>query len=404
MTALGHGHEVAGRYRITRRLASGGMGTVYLAEQRNLQRTVALKVLHGGPSPLDAGSTAPRWLQEATLASRLTHPHIVRVFDCGQTDEGLSYIAMEYVDGPTLAEVVQASAPLPPPRVVALALQLCGALTDAHDSGVVHRDLKPSNIIVTPLTSHGFVRVLDFGLAMPIRGAHPHRGGLLGSPAYMAPEQIRGDRVGPQADLYALGVVMYLMLTGRLPFAASSVDDMLDAHLHTPVPPMDVSGGPPILPRLAWLTHKLLEKRPEDRFPSASTVAAHLRGCLVSERDVARPSPARRRALALGLLAAVGVMLATVWWAGRPGASGPVAPAPRPAPTVQAVAVPMPVSPPPPAASAAPRRARRPATRPPPAPPTPAPQPQAVAEVPPSLPPHPRLSIDQVDLVDPFAE
>ena len=402
------GRTLSDRYTVVRRLASGGMGSVYLAEQQRLERTVALKVLH--PSPLPGGEPLQQQLlREATLASRLTHPNIVRVFDCGEAD-GLGYIAMEYVEGPTLAQVLEASAPLPPERVVALMLQLCGALTDAHDCGVIHRDLKPSNILVTPLGAHGFVRVVDFGLAMPIQGAHERHGTLFGTPSHMAPEQIVGAEVGPAADLYALGVILYRMLTGRLPFEASSVDTMLEAHLMLPPPSLEGVDGVP--ERLAWLTQKLLAKRPGDRIASAATVAAFLRGARITASAPARTArgwgPVGMGVV--GLAAAIALVMSV----GRelPRQVGPE--------SMEEVAVsatlPAPVAAPPvtvdePVSTESVTEAPAPVVRRPvvrrPAPVPPPEVTDTVANPPPEAPPDPEsvapeLAIDQVDIVDPF--
>ncbi len=221
--AGGGGHDadappvVAGRYHLLRRLGAGGMGVVYLARDAALDETVAVKMLR--PEVRLADPTAvERFKAEIRLARRITHRNVVRTFDLG-VDGGLSFLTMEYVAGTSLAALLAAHGRLPVRAAVAIAAQLCRALAAAHAQGVVHRDVKPQNLLVRP---DGVLKVLDFGVARAVQaaGGVTHSGASLGTPEYMAPEQLFGEPVDARADLYAAGAVLYECLTGRPPFGA----------------------------------------------------------------------------------------------------------------------------------------------------------------------------------------
>src|SRR5688572_10611153 len=216
------GRTINERYRIVGTIARGGMGKVYRAEQQPLGRLVALKVLN----PNYTGDNDPefhkRFFLEASIASKLTHPNTVTIFDYGKTDDEVFYIAMELLEGRTLHRALREEGPFPPDRAMHIARQVCRSLREAHTLGVIHRDLKPANVY---LVQHGdendFVKVLDFGLVKNLdeKGEELTQTGLfMGSPKYMSPEQIRGERVDSRVDVYALGVMMYEMLTGKVPF------------------------------------------------------------------------------------------------------------------------------------------------------------------------------------------
>ena len=212
------------RVRIDRPIARGGMSIVYYGEQVRMKRPCAIKVL----SPrrgVDHADFARRFQLEASVAARLTHPNTVTIFDYGETDDGTCFIAMEYLQGRSLAEEVKRVGALSPDRAIHIGRQVCRALREAHALGVVHRDLKPGNVLlVRQDDDDDFVKVLDFGLVKDIRrpgGEVDDRmeiGQLVGSPRYMAPEQVRGRPVDARADVYALGATIYTMLTGRPPF------------------------------------------------------------------------------------------------------------------------------------------------------------------------------------------
>ncbi len=262
------GRVINDRFRILGVIARGGMGRVYRAEQVPLGRLVAVKTLdprHGSGD--QDPSFQQRFFLEASVASKLQHPNTVTVFDYGRTSDGVYFIAMELVEGRSLFNLIRAEAPLPPERVVHIALQIARSLREAHRLDVIHRDLKPGNVL---LTRHGdeedFVKVLDFGLVKHVESEAEQEltqaGLFMGSPKYMSPEQIRGERVDPRCDIYALGVVMYEMLTGRAPFERENTVKLLMAHMHEVVPPLDQPGVPPLLEDLV---RRSLAKAPEDR-------------------------------------------------------------------------------------------------------------------------------------------
>ncbi|HUQ01314.1 MAG TPA: serine/threonine-protein kinase [Kofleriaceae bacterium] len=236
------GREIAGRYRVLAKLGEGGMGAVYRGEQISLKRKVAIKVLR--PELSRDPALVRRFNAEAELVARLSHPNTVNIFDFGQDADGSLFIAMEFLEGRSLRQVMQ-EGPLPPWRALAIAHQIAAALADAHRHGIVHRDLKPDNVMLTERgKDKDVVRVLDFGIAKlrdddrQTVNAMTRAGDLIGTPQYMAPEQIRGETVDGRTDVYALGAMMYEMLTGRLPFEGPTVMAILSKHLtDTPEPP-----------------------------------------------------------------------------------------------------------------------------------------------------------------------
>jgi len=262
------GKVVNDRFRILGVIARGGMGRVYRAEQVPLGRLVAVKTL----DPRHAGgdqdpSFQQRFFLEASVASKLQHPNTVTVFDYGRTADGVYFIAMELVEGRSLFSLIRGEAPLPAARVVHIALQIARSLREAHRLDVIHRDLKPGNVL---LTHHGdeddFVKVLDFGLVKHVESEAEQEltqaGLFMGSPKYMSPEQIRGERVDPRSDIYALGVVMYEMLTGKAPFERENTVKLLMAHMHESVPPLEQPGLPLAL---VELVQRCLAKQPDNR-------------------------------------------------------------------------------------------------------------------------------------------
>jgi serine/threonine-protein kinase len=274
------GRVINDRFRIVAVIARGGMGRVYRAEQVPLGRLVAVKTLdprHVG------GDQDPQFQQrfflEASVASKLQHPNTVTVFDYGRTADGIYFIAMELVEGRSLLSLVREEAPLSAPRVVHIALQIARSLREAHRLDVIHRDLKPGNVL---LTRHGdeedFVKVLDFGLVKHVESEDDQEltkaGLFMGSPKYMSPEQIRGERVDARSDIYALGVVMYEMLTGRVPFDRENTVKVLMAHMHEAVPPIE---NPECPPALADLVMRCLSKHPNARPSSMDDVILQLK-------------------------------------------------------------------------------------------------------------------------------
>jgi serine/threonine protein kinase len=277
------GREVAGRYRILAKLGDGGMGAVYRAEQISLKRIVALKVLR--PELSVEPGMVRRFNAEAELAAKLSHPNTVTLFDFGQDADGALFIAMEYLEGRSLRDVLTREGPLAPGRALAICEQVCASLADAHAHGIVHRDLKPDNVMLAQRGRQAdVVRVVDFGIAK-LRDeqgdvtARPmtRAGDLLGTPQYMAPEQIRGETVDARTDVYALGAMLYEMVTGRLPFEGPSLMAILSKHLtEMPMPPRDRRPDLRMSPALSQLIMDALQKDPAQRPPTMDAFADRL--------------------------------------------------------------------------------------------------------------------------------
>jgi serine/threonine-protein kinase len=258
------------RYQIVDAIGSGGMARVYRARHVYLEQDFAIKVLHGQIAA--DKSFAARFHREAKTLGKIKHRNVVAVSDFGATREGLLFLVMELLDGPSLTQVIRLESPFPPGRAAAIARQICLGLTAAHSKGFVHRDLKPANIILTKEDGSDVPKILDFGLVRlleaedtnnPALTAH---GQLFGTPSYMSPEQVSGEEVDSRADLYSLGVIFYQMLTGSTPFSGD-VAELIRAHVSIPPPrPILEYGG------LTPIMMRLLEKEKEDRIQSASDV------------------------------------------------------------------------------------------------------------------------------------
>ena len=275
------GRVVASRYRLEKKLGSGAMGSVYKAVHVKMGRPFAIKLMH--VDLLDDAKLQKRFVREAELAGTLKHPNVVSVTDVGETFEGLHYIAMEYAEGPTLSDVIAESAPMAAERVIALIGQVCDGLHHAHEHGLVHRDLKPDNIIVELRDGREVPRILDFGIAIVRDDAskeHRERlttaGITLGTPHYMAPEHVTGQAIDHRIDLFALGIVMYEMLCGAMPFEGDGVD-VARANLLEETPYMAVRAPTvKVDPLLEALARKLLAKAPDARPSTARAVREHL--------------------------------------------------------------------------------------------------------------------------------
>ncbi|HEU4656749.1 MAG TPA: Stk1 family PASTA domain-containing Ser/Thr kinase, partial [Capillimicrobium sp.] len=253
---------VDGRYRVISRVGSGGMADVYCAEDTQLGRNVALKLLHRRFA--EDREFVERFRREASSAASLQHPNVVAVYDRGQWD-GTSYIAMEYLDGRTLKRVIDEEAPLPATRAIDLAVQILRAARFAHKRGVIHRDLKPHNVIVD---AEGRAKVTDFGIARAGASDMTQTGSIMGTAQYLSPEQAQGLPVTPASDLYSIGIVLYEMLTGRLPFdGESAVTIALKQVNEAPPPPSRLN--PAITPELEEVVLRALAKDPAQRFPDA---------------------------------------------------------------------------------------------------------------------------------------
>lgn len=268
------GRLVGGRFLVKSVLGEGGMGIVYEGEQHmgSKTRKVAIKTLHAHLSS-DA-SVLARFHRECGTVSGLEHPNTIKFYDFGSEADGTLYIAMEFIDGKALDEVVSEAGRLPPERAVKILSQICGALDEAHDQGIIHRDLKPENIVLTErLGKKDFVKVLDFGIAARTESASAEQeakltqqGMVLGTPPYMSPEQFTGVELDRRSDVYSLGCMAYEMLTGQLPFSANTPWQWATEHMTAqPFPMEQVPNGAAIPVQMREAVMKALEKDPDDR-------------------------------------------------------------------------------------------------------------------------------------------
>ncbi|MEO8548669.1 MAG: serine/threonine-protein kinase [Kofleriaceae bacterium] len=280
------GREILGRFRILAMLGEGGMGAVYRGEQMSLKRAVAIKVLR---PELSANQTLlRRFSAEAAAVAKLDHPNTVKVYDFGQDADGSLFIAMELIDGQPLRQVIGAAGPLPPVRAFNIALQVAASLVDAHARSIVHRDLKPDNVMLQDRgRERDVARVLDFGIAKlrdDTRATHQamtQAGDMLGTPQYMAPEQIKGEAIDGRTDIYALGCMIYEMVTARLPFEAPTIMAMLSKHLvEMPLPPSQRRPDLQISPAIDQVVMAALQKEPAARPANMEQYAEMLAGVL----------------------------------------------------------------------------------------------------------------------------
>ena len=258
------GRVLDGRYRVGPRIARGGMATVYEATDLRLDRVCALKIMHAGLG--DDDDFAARFVREARAAARLSHPHVVAVYDQG-ADDGTLFLAMEYIPGRTLRDLLRTDAPLPPTRALALVDPVLAALGAAHQNGLIHRDVKPENVL---LADDGRVKVADFGLARAVSAETQHTatgGVLIGTVSYLSPELVVDGTADARSDVYAVGVVLYELLTGRKPHEGDSPIQIAYKHVHEDVPPPSrlVPGIPPYVDALvARATARDRDHRPAD--------------------------------------------------------------------------------------------------------------------------------------------
>jgi serine/threonine protein kinase len=277
------GRMVNDRFRVISLIARGGMGKVYKAEQAPLGRVCAIKVLNPNYSGDHDPEFHKRFFLEASISSKLTHPNTVTIFDYGRTEDNIYYMAMEFLEGRTLHRTLREEGPFNEERTTHIARQICRSLREAHSLGVIHRDLKPANVY---LIEHGdetdFVKVLDFGLVKNIdetKGEDLTQTGLfMGSPKYMAPEQIRGEHVDARTDIYALGIMMYEMLTGKVPFDRPNSVNILMAHVNEAVPPIrEMNPNCQVGEAFEGVVMRCVEKNPDDRFKSMDELLAGLK-------------------------------------------------------------------------------------------------------------------------------
>jgi serine/threonine-protein kinase len=275
--AADRGREL-GQYRLQRILGTGGMGSVYSAEHVLLRRPCAIKLIRPDRAA-DPGSLA-RFEREVQATAALTHPHVVRIYDYGRTDDGTFYCVMEYLSGVTLDQLVRQHGVLSADRTVFILRQLCSALAEAHAAGLTHRDVKPGNVIVRDGGRQAdFATLLDFGLVLDRTIGDDKlttEGTLIGTPSFMSPEQAAGETVDGRSDLYAIGAVGHFLLTGRPPFAGGSTIRTVAAVLTEPPPPL---GRADVPENLEAVLRRCLAKRPAERFQSADELDAALAGC-----------------------------------------------------------------------------------------------------------------------------
>jgi serine/threonine protein kinase len=282
------GQMLTERYRIDERISEGGMGTVYRATHVLMDKRVAIKVLH--PSLAADDKIVARFSREARAASRISHPHALNVTDFGESESGVVFLVMEFLDGKTLKEVIQSESPLPLARVVEIIKQVAGALDAAHREGVVHRDLKSDNImLIEAPNGSDWAKVLDFGIAKIKETAGNTDPGLtapnliIGTPQYMSPEQCsQASEIDSRSDIYSLGIIVYEMLTGHVPFTAESPTAIMMKHLQDP-PPSVLEERDDLPPQVGMVITSAMAKRPEDRFQTAGELSNALAAAAAGE-------------------------------------------------------------------------------------------------------------------------
>jgi tRNA A-37 threonylcarbamoyl transferase component Bud32 len=307
------GREIIGQYVIVDKLGEGGMGEVYLADQPAIGRQVAIKVVHAQTRERDHDDHVQRFRNEAKAAASLESPHIVQIFNWGELEDGTLFMAMEYLPGRTLGQVLTARGALEPELAVAVAEQICTALSEAHAAGIVHRDLKPSNIMLIERgNQQNFAKVLDFGVAKLEGSDITRSGAMFGTPQYMSPEQLLSETLDGRSDLYSLGVMLYEMLAGKLPFSSPTAVGFVTAHLHEQPPPL-----PSSVPRaLAEVVMMLLAKDPNERPANAAAVVTELHAALRGRSPAARKRARRRTARRLRAAVLVVVSVAALGFGG----------------------------------------------------------------------------------------
>ncbi len=267
------GAVIDGRYAIMERIGEGGMGVVYKARQTSIDRIIAIKMLNAQMA------ADPTWVQrfynEAKACSRLQHPNTIRMFDFGQSQDGRLFMTMEFLDGLTLRQALNTQAPMAPHRVLKILIQCCASLAEAHSIGIIHRDIKPDNVFLLNMAgSPDFVKLLDFSVAKLLQENDRMRtqaGVVFGTPQYMSPEQGRGLPLDARSDIYALGILGYEMLTGRVPFHDENPMNVLQMHLRAELPPL-----PQTIPMDAQnIVRRALAKEPGQRYQSAGEMMQH---------------------------------------------------------------------------------------------------------------------------------
>jgi serine/threonine-protein kinase len=297
-----------GQFQILQKIGSGGMGAVYKASQPAMNRMVGVKILH--PKLANRKDLVSRFRREARAMSHLTHPNTVKVFLYGELDDGSLYIIMEFLEGKNLNQTVRAEGPFPVERALPVIMQVCGALEEAHRAGIIHRDLKPENIFLCQSGGmKDFPKVLDFGLAkVTEREMRPgsiiltQEGMVFGTPEFMSPEQAQGKTLTAASDQYSLAVILFEVLTGKLPFEAKSAMDFLSLHVSgKPAGLSERVAGKTFPPLLDGIVARCLSKKIEERFPSLAELAIALQAVLEGKKDLPggiTPQPAPAAAMA----------------------------------------------------------------------------------------------------------
>lgn len=277
------GAVIGGKYKVIDAVARGGMGRIYRAEQRPIGRIVALKALAVSSGAETDPQFKSRFFLEAATLGRLKHPNTVTVFDYGfEAGYGVFYMVMEYVEGRTLSRLIKDEGSLTPERALKIGIEIARSLAEAHELGIIHRDLKPGNVMVGVNAEGEFVKVLDFGIAKVLQEEVEHHtmaDQLIGSPRYMAPEQIRTGPIEPRTDQYSLGVMLFEMLAGAPPFTGDTSVRILVAHLQEPVPRLLTPRGP-ISPEVDALVRRCLEKEADRRFRDMRELRATMQAAL----------------------------------------------------------------------------------------------------------------------------
>ena len=269
------GQHLFGEYTIIKKLGEGGMGSVYLAEQDSIDQQIAVKVLHEESAESD--ELVQRFHREAKVVSMLSHPNIIRVFIFGRTDANLLYLAMEYVQGDTLRDLIDREYLLDEMRAIKIMKQICSGLSEAHDLGIIHRDLKPDNVLLTEFRGEeDFAKILDFGIAklkQPEGGEEQQKltqaGIVYGTPEYLSPEQAQALDLDLRTDIYSLGCILYEFMTGQVPFRASTPVKILTAHVFNEVVPPSQLSPDRVTPTMENIILKAMSKEPGDRFDDA---------------------------------------------------------------------------------------------------------------------------------------
>jgi serine/threonine-protein kinase len=289
------GQVIADRYHITKKLGDGGMGAVYLAEHVKMGRQSAIKVMGRGMS--HDPEAISRFNREAANASRINHPNVCAVYDFGETEDGTIYLAMEFIEGRTLSSLLKETGPLSLPRAALLLRQCADALQAAHELGIVHRDLKPDNIMIVSQKGREVVKVVDFGIAKAAGGEAGQNvtktGLVVGTPEYMSPEQLSGDKVDGRSDIYSLALVFYRTLTDTLPFVADTAQETMIKRLtDEPIPLATARPDVVFPPALQAVMDRALARWPQDRYGSANEFANDVSRIAETARGTSAPGSA----------------------------------------------------------------------------------------------------------------